>query len=387
MSSDIAPFVPPERYPSPPKNMWYEVPKERPSSYHQKPKAIFPWETTQPQPSRAFVQPPKIPASPEIAPQASPAHEQESQVAAVQTGPPWSSFPKTNAWDDMPGILRYVDKIQKTHRRTRSQGQPRAQGGPGRRGPDLRITSGFPASGVGSFKVTDFPSEDDRPSLPVTPAPIRRRNFWDGDDSQPQNFSDGSHGNGGGVAFPAGAGAVGQLLPAAEGVPAQTEWVCVHGVWWMPDDCLCDLTNVLRYHKDPVKQLQKLALKQQSEELLRRLSEGAAGEGAGEEIPSRPLPFGSENVISPTYVAPHPPNGGGGVSGVISPRPVRPGSGAGSAKAGVLSGSAEGESRSSSVIPPPSYQGPGAAFEKGEDYPTYETPALPTEDERDVLET
>jgi len=210
--------------------------------------------------------------------------------------------------------------------------------------------------------VTDFPSEDDRPSRPVTPAPIRRRNFRDGGDSKSQNFSDGLHGNGGGVAFPAGAGAVGQLLPAAEGVPAQTEW-------------------------DPVKQLQKLALKQQSEELLRRLSEGAAGEGAGEEIPSRPLPFGSENVISPTYVAPHPPNGGGGVSGVISPRPVRPGSGAGSAKAGVLSGSAEGESRSSSVIPPPSYQGPGAAFEKGEDYPTYETPALPTEDERDVLET
>lgn len=42
---------------------------------------------------------------------------------------------------------------------------------------------------------------------------------------------------------------------------------------------------------------------------------------------------------------------------------------------------------SSSAIPEPSYQGPGAAWEKGEDVPLRETPALPTEQERDVLDT
>jgi glycogenin glucosyltransferase len=55
MSEDVAPFVPPERYPSPPKDMWYQVPKERPAPREQKPKAIFPWETQRPQPSRTFI--------------------------------------------------------------------------------------------------------------------------------------------------------------------------------------------------------------------------------------------------------------------------------------------------------------------------------------------
>jgi glycogenin glucosyltransferase len=35
----------------------------------------------------------------------------------------------------------------------------------------------------------------------------------------------------------------------------------------------------------------------------------------------------------------------------------------------------------------PSYKGPGVMFEKGEDYPTQETPALPSQEEEDVLET
>jgi glycogenin glucosyltransferase len=39
------------------------------------------------------------------------------------------------------------------------------------------------------------------------------------------------------------------------------------------------------------------------------------------------------------------------------------------------------------AIPKPSYAGPGLAFEKGEDIPTPEAPALPTEEQQDVLET
>ena len=50
------------------------------------------------------------------------------------------------------------------------------------------------------MKLTDFPTEFERPSLPVTPAPVRRPSFWGAErDAQGD-------------------------LPAAEGVPDQSEW-------------------------------------------------------------------------------------------------------------------------------------------------------------------
>ena len=52
-----------------------------------------------------------------------------------------------------------------------------------------------------SVKVTDFPTDLERPSLPVTPAPVRRPSFW-----RAERDEDGE-------------------LPAAEGVPAQEDWV------------------------------------------------------------------------------------------------------------------------------------------------------------------
>lgn len=79
--------------------------------------------------------------------------------------------------------------------------------------------------------------------------------------------------------------------------------------------------------------------------------------GPGREIPTRSLPFGSEGVISPTYVAQAPKDG---VSQDVTPR---------------------------MTIEQPSYGGPGAAFEKGETYLTHETPLPPSEEEKDVLET
>lgn len=51
-----------------------------------------------------------------------------------------------------------------------------------------------------SLILTDFPTEVERPSLPVTPAPIRRPTFW-GEERD----------------------AAGEL-PRAEGVPEQSEW-------------------------------------------------------------------------------------------------------------------------------------------------------------------
>lgn len=402
MSSDAAPFVPPPRYPSPPKNMWFEVPKERPAPPAAKPRAIFPWETHQPRASRVFAD---LPSEPEPTPTEEPAAEasgerkdsiasrsqaetsvteastaeakSEPETPVSQGGPispstPWGSFPRTNAWDDVPEIERYVEGLQQKHRRTKSQGMK--LGGL----PPSDLTQEVVIQRRGS-KLTDFPSEVERPSLPVTPAPIRRPKFWGGgalgigaDDEEADDD---------------------EQLPAAEGVPAQSEWVCVHGILWKPDECLCDLANVLRFHKDPIAQLQKLA-KQQSELLRQKL--GGSGDGSeggnelnvstgveGRDIPNRSLPFGSEDIKSPTYIAQS--------SSVLSPKPVKPGSGKSTVQH-LWEKETEATPRTtpgtSSNIPEPSYHGPGVVFEKDEDLPTHEvTPALPTEDELDLLDT
>ncbi|KAK6080180.1 glycogenin (glycosyl transferase family 8) [Seiridium cupressi] len=389
MSHETAPFVPPERYPSPPKDMWYKVPDQPPAYRTKKPKSIFPWESNQPRPTRVFTDEPSRAQESEMETSNTPTgepwastsvgaqrsaetsmteHSATSQEKSpvtpvtptihVTSSDPWTAFTRTNAWDEVPEIERYVDKLQK-HRRTRSLKSPG------------KIDLPSPGGAVSErdfarrgSKVTDFPSEAERPSLPVTPAPIRRPKFWGGggpgigdDDDDP-------------------------LLPAAEGVPGQSEWVCAHGLRWKPADCLCDLTNVLRYHKDPVVQLQKLA-KQQSEVLLQRLG-GASRDSS--DLPPRPVPFGSEELISPTYVA-HSPQ-------VLSPQPVK-----GSASSSIVRGIVSEEEAtprvsaqpsaapSSSPTPKPSYSGPGAEFEKGENCSQHMTPALPTEEERDVLET
>ena len=190
----------------------------------------------------------------------------------------------------MPEIGRYVDGLQK-HRRGKSQGSV------GVTSPGVQ-----PATPTGSglrekrrsFRLTDFPSEVERPSLPVTPAPIHRGSYWGEDAAEPGDEKPGPQ------------------LPVAEGVPAQSEWVCVHGRRWTPSDCLCEFTDIIQQYKDPVAQLQKLA-KQQSDMLLRRLS-GEDGNDPARAIPTRPLPFGSEDAMSA-------PSTSQGV--VHSPRPVK----------------------------------------------------------------
>ncbi|RDA89922.1 hypothetical protein CP533_6217 [Ophiocordyceps camponoti-saundersi (nom. inval.)] len=269
MSQDTKPFVPPARYPSPPRDMWYPVPQKPPAHPAASPPPIFPWEGNRPKPARAFVgreletsEPAQVPATrptggepegeqsgEERAATTSRSEPQSPVTPSIRVTPsnPWTSFPRLNAWDDVPEIGRYVDGL-KTHRRAKSQG---AAVGGGMKLPDFRPQT---------MRLTDFPSEAERPSLPVTPAPVHRVSYWGGDES------DGGVGD--------------QPVPSAEGVPLQTEW-------------------------DPAEQLQKLA-KQQSEAILRKL---AAAEGAqhsssssssspstrrGSLIPLRPLPFGSE---------------------------------------------------------------------------------------------
>ncbi|GAP87586.2 putative glycosyl transferase family 8 [Rosellinia necatrix] len=282
MSKSTAPFIAPRQYPKPPKDMWYEVPREAPAPPSEPPKPIFPWEAHQPKPSRVFVEekpeasqdsgahivgtPPsevlKVQSSNEsLLAEASPV-EQKSEPATpaqIMTLDPWTSYSRTNAWDEVPGIERYVDSIHQKQRPKKAPGT---------------ITLPGPGEGVedttrqrrGS-KLTDFPSEVERPSLPVTPAPIRRENFWD-----PESISSHNDKN--------------PLLPFAVGVPGQRDW-------------------------DPAVQLQKLA--QQGEDLLQKL-DGCGRQGSS-DLPPRSLPSGSTGLGSPTYVA-RPAQ-------VLSPQPVK----------------------------------------------------------------
>lgn len=315
MSQDSAPFVPPHSYPSPPKNMWYEVPKEPPAPPAQAPKPVFPWEGQQPRPSRFFAPEPLVinqaqPADAQSGehksvyePQADAEKSATGSAAAetqddpqtpptptVKVIPPppsdWNSFQHSNAWDEIPEISRYVDGLQK-HRRVRSQGGVAAIGSPVGRGPGRR------AQKPGGFKLTDFPTEVERPSLPVTPAPIARPSFWSDGEKETERSD------------------LARALPTAQGVPNQSEWVCVHGRRWAPEDCICDLTDLIFVQKDPEEQLKKLA-KLQHDALLRKLGGQAEEEDDDAAkltrvIPKRSMPFGSEDAKSPTYVQQAPP--------------------------------------------------------------------------------
>lgn len=322
MSRDAAPFVPPERYPPPPQNMWYNVPTEAPS---HRPAPIFPWETHQPAPSRTFWDDDRngggkklteasrgevsgLPGSQALAELSMtgssvtvPEGEAETPIAPkpkpIQTSI-WGSFDRTNAWDDVPEIQRYAQKLE-NHQRRKSRPQPSiiAAG---------ELASEEP-SNKRSLRVTDFPS--DRPSLPVTPAPVR---------SKPKVW--GALGDG--------------ELPVAQGVPSQADW-------------------------DPVAQLQKLA-KQQSEVVIHSLK----GSKKGEHVTSQGEDTGAPKA-SLTVLSPQP------VKGAAATRVVR----------GMLDKvdskpvSAMGVPRPSS-IPEPSYAGPGAAWERGEGVPAHVLSAI-----------
>ncbi|EWZ46801.1 hypothetical protein FOCG_11352 [Fusarium oxysporum f. sp. radicis-lycopersici 26381] len=391
MSRDTAPFIPPERYPSPPKNMWYEVPKEKPAPRSKPAPEIFPWERNRPRPTRSFIGEPEPPApEPEPTPGESGSdpstgsttqlsvktegltepsevttsgsgakNESNASTPIVQITPsdPWTSYTRTNAWDEVPEIERYVDRLHGGHRRGKSSTSTIGRVKSPSTGAWRDDRSNFKNRGL---KLTDFPSATERPSLPVTPAPIQRHSFWAGDDGEHEDEA-------------------AKKLPEAEGVPTQSDWVCVHGRRWRPTDCLCEVTDLVLHHQDPLAQLQKLA-KQQSDALLKKLGgeEDEGKEGVSREIPTRALPFGSGDAKSPTYVAQS-------AAGVLSPQPVK-----GERSAGILrdmsSGRLEPESTSqSTTIPEPSYTGPGAAWEKDEDIPQYETPLPPKEGELDAL--
>ncbi|MCJ1313234.1 glycogenin glucosyltransferase [Agyrium rufum] len=245
MSGDRNFFQPPKAYPEPPRNMYYEVPKAETTK--SRPKPLFPWEENQSKPTRIF---PEDYVSPEeevksLSPEEAKSPDAESVPDEYPLSPitptinitpePFSSYARTNAWDEMPEIERYISALQASRK-----GKVQVLSPSGTSGSDGAILSPSDLSSVippsasprtrqrlqeqqqqtgaaggrrPSMKLTDFPTAIERPSLPVTPAPIRRPSFW-GEDytSEPSNTG-------------TGAADGGPLnLPGAEGVPRQQDW-------------------------------------------------------------------------------------------------------------------------------------------------------------------
>lgn len=204
MSKDANLFQAPKAYLEPPKNLNYQVPTIPPSD--ELPKPIFPWEEKQARATRVF--PDDIPNSPPkrsppvVTPISTTTETKQAETTSspapsivVSSPPPFASYSRTNAWDDIAGIERYIQNLPQNQRR-RAQALKNSSftaESPGTEGPSQKERRP-------SMKVTDFPTEIERPSLPVTPAPIRRPSFW----GEERN-------------------AAGEL-PGAEGVPEQSDW-------------------------------------------------------------------------------------------------------------------------------------------------------------------
>ncbi|MBE3049549.1 hypothetical protein IMZ48_45045, partial [Candidatus Bathyarchaeota archaeon] len=322
--------------------MRYDIPPERPEPA-QRPKAIFPWESHQAPPTRVFapdyvtpiLKKPEVRLEPAIKREASPPRadgepaepssptsstrsvrfrEEDEEIDIPAAGSPlletdegttpsdssvspplpesleepqmpmtefWNSSAAANAWDDVPGIRRYIERvIDQTGlggRRRRDVLRPRAMVDAGPVRVEDPPSTRLPRRGF--FKITDFPSAMDRPSLPVTPAlpatpggKWRDARYGEAEDEEME------------LSPPPPPGP----LVEAEGVPRQSEWVCVHGQLWEPCDCLCDLANVLRYHKNPVERLARLAADPAA--LLKRLSADIGG------VPEREVVGSSEGL-------------------------------------------------------------------------------------------
>lgn len=379
--------------------MWYEVPT---APSYQPPAPLFPWETHAPKPTRVFPGEGGSGDQPVFGGATLPVQgtekeekaedEGSSGTSAPETfraepspGESWASYSRANVWDEMPEIERYISAIQ---RNRKGQVQVLHSRSPsGAMGPS---SSGTP-TGSGrrvSLKLTDFPTEVERPSLPVTPAPVRPATFW-GDEQEEEGEGE---------------------LPAAVGVPAQEDWVGPHShphlrashphpqsqsdlgstqrqAPTVVVDCPnCGFKFRLIMGQNPTDQLDKLARDQTvmlTTKLLRKDSASPT-----RDIPDRVMPFGSEGMVSPTYVpqAPRRSLDRGDSEATIRTRWSQR-SKEDEEKLYGSQASTAATTVTGTKIEEPSYSGPGAAWEKDDEAVAPEETAvvLPSEEEQDAL--
>lgn len=246
MSSDRKLFQAPV-VSAPPYNLCYQIPSAE--SRKAPPKPIFPWEQRSRKPSRVFAEEP----DPEPADEA-------------------GYLPLGNAWDDMPEIDQYVSSLPmqrkaKVHVLS-DVPTPTSPTAPASLAALRHVSAPEPSTGTdgqpaqerrSSARVTDFPSEQEHPSLSVTPAPVRRPAFW----STERDVSG--------------------CLPAAEGVPDQDDW--------NPAARLAELA-----------QLQEKLLHENHEPASPRLGTLASAEGSP-NIPQRKMP-NSSTIFTATQGSP-----------------------------------------------------------------------------------
>ncbi|KAF2668532.1 nucleotide-diphospho-sugar transferase [Microthyrium microscopicum] len=140
-------FKAPRQYPQPPPGMWYETPTSR-APQEEPPKAIFPWETKPNRPTTTRVFAEDYPPSP------------QQEIAS----------PQNTTWEESSGGMeRYIRNIMSAQ-----HPQPKKKHLAGEESPPERRES---------LVISGFPALDDRPSLPVTPAPMMSSHFW-GDDEE-----------------------------------------------------------------------------------------------------------------------------------------------------------------------------------------------------------
>jgi hypothetical protein len=220
MSEDTALFQPPPSYPEAPKNMYYQVPATKPEP--QRLTQLFPWETHAPKPTRVFAPEQPLPlASPpeealpvQLSEPLAPSEVLHLRAPFEPSAETWESYSRSNAWDEDPHIQRYIESIQQArHARTQvisgsSHPSTSTRSSQDLTGSSTTTITETPSGHRPSIILTDFPTEVERPSLPVTPAPIQRNRGIGGDGDE----------------YDASGSAA---LPAAEGVPSQQEWVGV----------------------------------------------------------------------------------------------------------------------------------------------------------------
>jgi hypothetical protein len=155
------------------------------------------------------------------------------------------------------------------------------------------------------MKLTDFPTEVERPSLPVTPAPIRRPSFWGSERDEEGN------------------------LPTAEGVPKQDDWVRRFSSYPVPEfpalsPLLQTIGGILVARcqfcgkQNPIARLEELQ-RRQSEVLMAptKLEEAAA-------LPARKMPESSsleavEEAVEGATTTAIPPE-----TSATAPAPLKP---------------------------------------------------------------
>jgi glycogenin glucosyltransferase len=146
-------FHAPQTYPEPPRDMWYNVPETK-VSLEEPPKPIFPWEQDRTRPTTARVFAEDFPPSPQLNSPASP--------------------PSTSWEDSTGGMEKYMRNIMISRADKLKE--------------EAAGTAHEPTDRRESLVFTGLPAIEDRPSLPVTPAPIATPPFW-ADDQADQGTS------------------------------------------------------------------------------------------------------------------------------------------------------------------------------------------------------